>query len=60
MSGGAPCPILVINLRSSTARWAKASAELTAAGLAFERLEAADGRILRVRGRGVRTTRTAR
>lgn len=46
MSVGAPCPILVINLRSSTARWAKASAELTAAGLAFERLEAADGRIL--------------
>ena len=39
-------PILVINLRGSTGRWSKASAELAAAGLAFERLEAVDGRLL--------------
>lgn len=41
-----PCPILVINLAGSTARWRKVSAELTASGLAFERHEASDGRIL--------------
>lgn len=41
-----PLPILVINLRGSTGRWSKASAELTAAGLVFERLEAVDGRLL--------------
>ena len=40
------CPILVINLAGSTARWQKVSAELRAYGLAFERHEAADGRIL--------------
>jgi glycosyl transferase family 25 len=39
-------PILVINLRGSTERWNKASAELAAAGLAFERLDAVDGRLL--------------
>lgn len=45
-SDAAPLPILVINLRGSTERWAKASAELKAAGLSFERLEAVDGRLL--------------
>ena len=40
-----PCPILVINLRSSTARWEKVSAELASAGLFFERHEAVDGRL---------------
>ena len=39
-------PILVINLRGTTQRWQKASTELTSAGLAFERLEAVDGRLL--------------
>jgi glycosyl transferase family 25 len=41
-----PCPILVINLAGSTARWRKVSAALASCGLAFERHEAADGRIL--------------
>ena len=40
------CPILVINLAGSTARWAKVSEELRGYGLAFERHEASDGRIL--------------
>lgn len=40
------CPILVINLAGSTARWAKVSAELHAYGLEFVRHEAADGRRL--------------
>jgi glycosyl transferase family 25 len=39
-------PILVINLRGSAERLKKATAELAAAGLAFERLEAIDGRLL--------------
>ena len=47
MSKSPPCPILVINLRGSTTRWEKASAELTRVGLAFERHEASDGRVLR-------------
>lgn len=46
MSKSSPCPILVINLRGSTSRWEKASAELTRVGLAFERHEASDGRVL--------------
>jgi glycosyl transferase family 25 len=41
-----PCPILVINLAASTERWRKVSSELSACGLAFERHEASDGRIL--------------
>ena len=45
MSTCTPCPILVINLRSSTARWEKVSAELASTGLLFERHEAVDGRL---------------
>ena len=45
-SDAAPLPILVINLRGSTERLKKSAAELAAAGLAFERLEAVDGRLL--------------
>lgn len=44
MSASQPCPVLVINLRSSQDRWAKVSAELTRGGLVFERHEAVDGR----------------
>ncbi len=41
-----PCPVLVINLAGSTVRWQKASTELSKYGLAFERHEATDGRVL--------------
>lgn len=46
MSKASPCPILVISLRTSSARWQKVSAELDRAGLAYERLDAVDGRCL--------------
>jgi glycosyl transferase family 25 len=40
------CPILLINLASSVARLEEASRSLAAEGLAFERIEAVDGRLL--------------
>jgi glycosyl transferase family 25 len=40
-----PCPVLLINLAGSTDRLVTARAELSRAGLAFERLEAVDGRL---------------
>lgn len=43
----APVPVFVINLDGSDDRLASASAQLGAAGLAFERLPAFDGRSLR-------------
>lgn len=36
----------MINLRGSTERWEKASSQLAAVGLSFERIEATDGRLL--------------
>lgn len=42
----APCPILLINLGRSPERLRSAGRELAAAGLAFERIEAVDGREL--------------
>ena len=42
----APCPIFVINLPGSTARLEDAARQFASAGLAFERIEAVDGRKL--------------
>ncbi|MFM9179850.1 MAG: glycosyltransferase family 25 protein [Phycisphaerales bacterium] len=41
-----PCPILVINLDSSTSRLESVTRQLHAAGFTFERLPAVDGRLL--------------
>ena len=41
-----PCPVFLINLPKSTARLADAERQFAAAGLAFERIEAVDGRTL--------------